>query len=109
MSQWSVNEDEVRSVAYVVRANWHVQPGNESAVLEAVRFLAPLSREEPGNRYYQAYQDVDEPGVIRLFEVYDDEAAYLAHVDSAHFKQYAFDTAIPLLAERERHFYLTID
>ncbi len=96
-------------MAYVVRANWRVTPGNEQAVLAAVRALAPLSRQEPGNRFYQAYQDVDEPGVIRLFEVYDDEAAYQAHVDSPHFKQYGFDTAIPLLDERERHFYVAID
>lgn len=96
-------------MAYVVRANWRVRPGNEQAVLDAVRALATLSRQEPGNRFYQAYQDPDEPGVIRLFEVYDDEPAYQAHVASPHFTQYALDTAIPLLAERERHFYLTID
>ena len=96
-------------MAYVVRANWRVTPGNEQAALDAVRALAPLSRQEPGNRFYQAYQDVDEPGVIRLFEIYDDEPAYQAHIASAHFAQYASGTAIPLLAERERHFYETID
>ena len=96
-------------MAYVVRANWRIQEGNEDKVLEAVKALAPISRQEPGNRFYQAYQDPNEPGVVRLFEIYDDESAYKAHVDSPHFKQYGFDTAIPLLSDRERYFYETID
>ncbi len=52
----------------------------------------------PGNRFYQAYQDPAEPGIFRLFEIYDDEEAYAAHGASDHFKQYALEQAIPVLA-----------
>lgn len=96
-------------MAYVVRANWRAKEGAEAAVLEAIRALTPISREEPGNRFYQAYRDPAEPSVFRLFEIYDDEPAYQAHVASDHFKQYGFGTAIPLLEDRERFFYETID
>jgi quinol monooxygenase YgiN len=96
-------------MAYVVRANWRAKDGAEAEVLEAIRLLSPISRQEPGNRFYQAYQDPAEPNVFRLFEIYDDEAAYQAHVASEHFQQYGFGQAIPLLEDRERFFYETID
>ncbi|XVX19787.1 putative quinol monooxygenase [Actinomycetota bacterium] len=96
-------------MAYVVTANWTAQPGSEDVVLDAIRQLTPLSRQEPGNRFYQAYQDPEEPGVFRLFEIYDDEDAYRAHGESAHFQEFAVGQAIPVLDKRERAFYTTID
>ena len=95
-------------MAYVVSAVWTAQPGQEGVVLDAIRQLTPPSREEPGNRFYQAYQDPAEPGIFRLFEIYDDEDAYAAHGASDHFKQYALEQAIPVLANRERAFFQTI-
>lgn len=95
-------------MAYVVSATWTAQPGKENVVLDAIEKLTPPSRQEPGNRFYQAYQDAAEPLVFHLFEIYDDEAAYAAHGASDHFKEYAVETAIPVLANRERAFYETI-
>ncbi len=86
-------------MAYVVSATWTAQPGQEGVVLDAIEKLTPRSREEPGNRFYQAYQDPAEPGIFRLFEIYDDEEAYAAHGASDHFKQYALEQAIPVLAD----------
>ena len=95
-------------MAYVVSATWTAQPGQEGVVLDAIEKLTPISREEPGNRFYQAYQDPSEPGIFRLFEIYEDEDAYAAHGASDHFKQYALEQAIPVLAARERAFFQTI-
>jgi quinol monooxygenase YgiN len=95
-------------MAYVVSATWTAEPGKEDVVLDAIQKLTGPSREEPGNRYYQAYQDASEPLVFRLFEVYDDEEAYAAHGASPHFKELALEQAIPVLANRERAFYETI-
>ncbi|GGN92566.1 hypothetical protein GCM10010112_79890 [Actinoplanes lobatus] len=95
-------------MAYVVSATWTAQPGQEAIVLDAIEKLTPPSRQEPGNRFYQAYQDPAEPSVFRLFEIYDDEEAYAAHGASEHFKEYALGQAIPVLANRERAFYTTI-
>ena len=95
-------------MAYVVSATWTAQPGQEGVVLDAIEKLTPPSREEAGNRFYQAYQDPAEPGIFRLFEIYADEEAYAAHGASDHFKQYALEQAIPVLATRERAFFQTI-
>ena len=95
-------------MAYVVTATWTAEPGQEDVVRDAIDKLAPPSREEAGNRFYQAYQDPAEPGIFRLFEIYDDEEAYAAHGASDHFKQYALEQAIPVLANRERAFFETI-
>ena len=95
-------------MAYVVSATWTAQPGQEDVVRDAIDKLAPPSREEAGNRFYQAYQDPAEPGIFRLFEIYDDEDAYAAHGASDHFAEYGFGQAIPVLTNRERAFYETL-
>ncbi len=96
-------------MAYVVTAVWTAKPGQEDVVIDAIAKLTPLSRAEPGNQFYQAYQDPQEPSVFRLFEIYDDEAAYKAHGDSEHFATYGFGQAIPVLDNRERAFYVTLN
>jgi quinol monooxygenase YgiN len=95
-------------MAYVVSATWTTEPGKEDVVRDAIEKLTPVSRQEPGNRFYQAYQDPAEPGVFRLFEIYEDEEAYTAHGASPHFKEFGWEQAIPVLAKRERAFYSTI-
>ncbi len=95
-------------MSYVVSATWTAEPGKEDVVLDAIEKLTPPSRAEEGNLFYQAYQDASEPSVFRLFEIYADEEAYAAHGASAHFKEFALEQAIPVLANRERAFYETI-
>lgn len=96
-------------MAYVVSAVWTAKPGREELVRDAVRQLVPLSRAEPGCRFYQPHADPADPRVFRLFEIYDDEAAYKAHVDSEHFQRLAMGQAIPELETRERGFYETFE
>jgi quinol monooxygenase YgiN len=96
-------------MAYVVSAVWTAKPGKEEFVRDVIRQLVPLSRAEPGCRYYQPHADPAEPRVFRLFEVYDDEAAYKAHGDSEHFQRLALGQAIPELETRERGFYETFE
>jgi quinol monooxygenase YgiN len=96
-------------MAYVVSAVWTAKPGKEELVRDAIRQLVPLSRAEPGCRYYMPHFAPEEPGVFRLFEVYDDEAAYKAHGDSEHFQRLALGQAIPELETRERGFYETFE
>jgi quinol monooxygenase YgiN len=95
-------------MAYVVSATWTAVPGKEKIVLDAVEKLTSPSRREPGNLFYQAYQDPAEPAVFHLFEIYEDEEAYAAHGASSHFAEYGHGQAIPVLAKRERAFYQTI-
>lgn len=95
-------------MAYVVSATWTAEPGKEAVVLDAIEKLTPPSRAEDGNQCYQAYQAPAEALVFHLFEIYDDEEAYAAHGASTHFKEFALEQAIPVLANRERAFFETI-
>jgi len=96
-------------MAYVVSAVWTAKPGREELVRDAIRQLVPLSRAEPGCRFYQPHFDPAESRVFRLFEIYDDEAAYKAHGESEHFQRLALGQAIPELEARERGFYETFE
>ena len=96
-------------MAYVVIARWIALAGSEQLVLDTISELTPLSRAEPACRSYQACRSLENPREFLLFEVYDDEAGYRAHIDSEHFQQLGFGRAIPALEERQRSFYETIE
>jgi len=96
-------------MAVVLNATWIAEAGKEELVREAIENLSPASRTEPGNIYYQAYQDPAEPTIFRIFEIYTDDDAVKAHAEYDHFKQWALGQAIPALAERRREFYQTLD
>ena len=96
-------------MAVVLKATWTANQGSEGTVLDALEQLSPLSRAEPGCRFYQAYRDPDEPRVFHIFEIYDDEAAVEAHSASEHFRTYALGQAIPVLDSRQRELFETID
>jgi quinol monooxygenase YgiN len=96
-------------MAYVVSAHWRAKEGKEGRLAELIEELAPPSRNEAGNLFYQAQVSVDDPRLFYLYEQYADEAAYEAHMDSEHFTRLVKEEAIPeLLEERERAFYTTI-
>jgi quinol monooxygenase YgiN len=96
-------------MAFVCSATWTAKPGEEETVRTALAQLSPASRAEPGNLYYQAHQDPQEPGVFRIFEVYVDEDAFKAHGTYPHFEKWALGHAIPALETRQRDFSETLD
>jgi 4-carboxymuconolactone decarboxylase len=96
-------------MAFVCQVTWTVKEGDLDTVLDAIRQVAAPSRQERGVRVYQPYRDPDKPNVIRLFEVYDDEAAFKIHCDSEHFQKWVLGIAVPLLEDRAREFYETIE
>lgn len=96
-------------MAYICNATWTAKDGEAETVRAALEQLAPASRAEAGNLYYQPYQDPAEPNVFRIFEVYTDEAAFKAHAEYDHFKTWALGQAIPALETRQRDFYETLD
>ena len=63
-----------------------VPPAEVAALRPALATAVTASRAEPGNLAYTMAEDMLEPGVIRVFEAYVDDAALTAHSASAHFK-----------------------
>jgi autoinducer 2-degrading protein len=84
--------------------NLTIKPENVEAFLAHAVQNAADSRAEPGCRQFDVLVDPKDRTRVMLFEIYNDEAAFEAHQQTAHFKSYLAD-GVPLLAARERHFW----
>ena len=84
----------------VIIAEFEVKPGKLAAFLELAEVDARRSvADEPGCRQFTVTVDRESPDRVVLFEVYDDEAAFDAHLETPHLK--AFRAGIePLIASR---------
>lgn len=58
------------------------------AVKPAMVRMIDLSRAEPGCGHYAFSEDIVEPGMIRVSESWEDEAALKAHATSAHMAEW---------------------
>lgn len=59
-------------------------PGNEAHVEELLARFAELVRQEPGNLLFEAHRIVGSEASVFVYESYRDEAAFQAHLSSAH-------------------------
>ena len=95
-------------MAYVVSALWRANEGKEERLAEVIAEMTEPSRAEPGNHFYQAHRSPENPRLFYLYEQYEDEGAYQAHMDSEHFTRLVKGEAIPNLEARERECYITL-
>ncbi|AZL66938.1 putative quinol monooxygenase [Pseudomonas oryziphila] len=64
-----------------------VKPGTTEAFLSAIKANAAASvATEPGCLVFDVSVDREDPQVIYLYEIYNDDAAYEAHTQTAHFR-----------------------
>ena len=67
---------------------FRIHPPHVEAFAVAIAANARASREgEPGCRQFDVCRDAADPGLFFLYELYDDEAAIAAHLQSPHFRQ----------------------
>lgn len=86
---------------YVVTVEFAVVAGHGQDFLQAMVANARTSREvEPGCRQFDVCVDASRPGVAFLYELYDDRAAFDAHLASPHFKAFAAATEAMIDAKR---------
>jgi quinol monooxygenase YgiN len=95
-------------MAYVVSALWRAKPGEEERVARCIEQLVEPSRAEPACRFYQPHRSSEDPRLFYLYEQYEDEAGYEAHMDSEHFQRLVVGEVIPNLESRERAFFETM-
>ena len=75
---------------YVVAVDFKVKPENIEAFMSEMIANARASVEhEPGCSQFDVCVDPNDKSKIFLYEIYDDRAAFEAHLATAHFK--AFD------------------
>ena len=73
---------------------FRIKPAHVDAFDAAIRANARASLEsEPGCRQFDVCRDPDDAALFFLYELYDDEAAIQAHLQSPHFLQMTAATA----------------
>lgn len=88
-------------MSYVVTVTFRIVEGQMERFMPPMLVNAATSLEaEPGCRQFDVCTIADRPDAVFLYEVYDDRAAFEAHLASDHFK--VFDAAVaPLIAAKE--------
>jgi (4S)-4-hydroxy-5-phosphonooxypentane-2,3-dione isomerase len=83
---------------FVVIVNVRVKPENIEAFKIATHDNASNSIHEPGIARFDVYQQVDDPTVFSLIEVYRSEAAPAKHRETAHYARWS-STVTDMMAE----------
>ena len=94
---------------YVVAARYLIKEGNEKAVIDILKKMIPISRAEPGCRFYAVNQSTENPRKLLLYEQYANKAGYEAHMATDAFKENILGKVVPMLETRERDFYETVE
>jgi autoinducer 2-degrading protein len=75
---------------YVVIVFFEIKPAHVAAFRTAMLTNARSSLEkERGCRQFDVAEDPLLPGSFFLYEIYDDEAAFRAHLEMAHYAEFA--------------------
>ncbi len=78
---------------YVITVDFEIAPDQHKHFVTLVRENAKRSlADEPGCRRFDVALPHDGPNRVFLYEIYDDEAAFQAHLRSPHFKSFAAAT-----------------
>jgi quinol monooxygenase YgiN len=77
-----------------------VPPDQVDVLRPHMKAVIAASRAEPGCVFYSLAEDMAEPGLIRAFEIYQDDEALQAHAAADHFK--AWRAASGQYARQER-------
>ena len=87
---------------YVIIAPIKIKEGFKEQFVEAMLDDAKGSvKNEPGCLRFDVIQDGDDPNLIWLYEVYVDEAAFQAHMETPHFIKWR-DTVKDWFADRPK-------
>jgi len=79
---------------YVITVTFHVKPAHREEFLREMRMNAASSlRLEPGCRHFDVCVSPRDPCTVFLYELYDDRAAFDAHLASDHFQAFNRVTA----------------
>jgi autoinducer 2-degrading protein len=88
---------------YINAVDIDVVPGQLENYLAAIREVGAASiKTEPGCSEFDIAVSQKDPNHLLIFEVYDNAAAFEAHLKTGHYKKYAA-TAKDIVAKREVH------
>jgi (4S)-4-hydroxy-5-phosphonooxypentane-2,3-dione isomerase len=84
---------------YVVWVTFALRPGSQEAFIELVSDNARRSLAEPGCRRFDVLLPVAADAPLALYEIYDDAAAFDAHLATRHYREFAA-AAAPLVVHK---------
>ena len=88
---------------YVIVVDFEIEPDRLTDFMPLMSQNAAASvREEPGCHQFDVCQEPDRPHHIFLYEVYDDRAAFEAHLASPHFRDFDAATASMVVSKTVR-------
>ena len=73
---------------YIFQVHHYIQPDKVEAYKAATLENARLTVQEPGVIRFDVFQDAEDPTHFSLFEVYQDDAAREAHLQTEHFEKW---------------------
>jgi (4S)-4-hydroxy-5-phosphonooxypentane-2,3-dione isomerase len=86
---------------YVITVEFDVAPAQFDAFMRLILENAEASlRDEKGCQRFDVCRPHNVENRVFLYEVYDDEAAFQAHLQSAHFKAFAAATKDMITARK---------
>ena len=77
----------------LVAVTFQILPERAEAFRDRVGRQAADSLQEPGCRRFDIWCDTGDCSRVFLFEIYDDRAAFDAHLASTHFRDFDADVA----------------
>jgi quinol monooxygenase YgiN len=112
MGQYATNKrtinDAVTEGGLLVVAQWEAKEGQADKVADILHHFLPEAQNDPGAKLFLISRGKENPAQFLFYELFRDEAALKSHQESAYFKTYISDQALPLLAKRERAQYALI-
>ena len=79
----------------IVAGRVRIRGERRAEAIAAAQTMARATQAEPGCRSYAFSADLEDPNTFLVFELWDDEAALLAHFQTPHMA--AFNAVIPAL------------
>ena len=109
MKQYAGNDktigEAVGGGGLLVVAQWEAKEGQADKVAAILDSFLPEAQKDPGAKLFLIGRNKDNPAQFLFYELFRDEAALKAHMESGYFKTYIAGQALPLLAKRERAQY----
>jgi quinol monooxygenase YgiN len=91
-----------------VAATWEARDGEADAVADILARFAPQARQEPGVKLFLVHRGVSNPAQFLFYELFDNEAAFVAHQQTDHFKTLILGEGVPRLTKRDRVQYAVL-